>query len=237
MTVKSCFGIEADSLLPGIWSSKATLLQLALHDTTAAFLVIRFLPPREWWQLRALSTEWRWLLDDGSSSNCGMYGSDAESTDVSDSGDEMTEVSLPFERKIGLVKHLVEAMGPLTTAHNEVDFAGIVYRAVHFGKPGPLRHLLRPLADESWARRTFAVAVAREALVQAVVAGDVASCRVVLQDYGPDSPAAIKRRALKREDLVLAMKVAAEWDEMSPGHVSPIGRKAVEEVLQAVTAS
>jgi len=199
---------------------RAPLLKLALHDVTAAFLVLRLLPPRTWWQLRALSVEWRQLLDDHAES-C---------TDRSTRSQMFGEMGRGC---FGLVKLLVEASGPLRTANEEVDFAGCIYRAVHYGSVGPLQQLLRPLAAESFARRTFAVAVLREALVQAAVAGDAATCRAVLQEYGPNSAAALSRR-LGTDDALTALKAASDWHLMSPGEVSELRRKAVDEVLKAV---
>eukprot|EP00440_Ansanella_granifera_P010817 gb/GFBE01011733.1/.p1 GENE.gb/GFBE01011733.1/~~gb/GFBE01011733.1/.p1 ORF type:complete len:224 (+),score=46.44 gb/GFBE01011733.1/:1-672(+) len=207
----------------GCWSldSKAPLLQLALHQCTAAFMVLRLLPPRTWWQLRALSPDWRRLLDDNAGSRPQTSSGELEEDNQSMSC-------------FGLVKLLVEASGPLRTANDEVDFAGCVYRAVHHGSTGPLQQLLRPLAAESWARRPFAVAVAREALVQAAVAGDVNSCLAVLKQHGPNSPAAASSRSLCRDDAMMAMKAAAEWHQMSPDDVPEPSRRAVDEVLKAV---
>ncbi|CAJ1353010.1 unnamed protein product [Effrenium voratum] len=168
---------------------------LALHDATAAFLILRLLPPRTWWQLRALSAEWRLLLDDAG--NC-MERS-------------CREMVGEFRPACCLVKLLVEAAGPLKTANEEVDFAGCVYRAVHHGSVGPLQQLLRPLAAESFARRAFALGVIREALVQAAVAGDAATCHAVLQQHGPRSAAA---RRLQSGDAAMALKAAADWHLM-----------------------
>jgi len=190
------------------WASKAQLFQLALHDATTAYLVLRMLPPRAWWQLRSLSSEWCQLLDDACAGG---------------------------RQRFGLVRVLVESVGPLLTANDELDFAGCVYRAVHYGSTGPLQQLLRPLAMSHWSRRLFAQAVAREALVQAAVAGDAAACLAVLSEYGPDSPAARSRRNLCREDAVAAMQAAADWHLMSPDDVPETSRKAVVEVLQAVS--
>ncbi|CAE7235432.1 unnamed protein product, partial [Symbiodinium natans] len=195
--------------------SRAPLLKLALHDATAAFLVLRLLPPRTWWQLRALSAEWRQLLDDHAGS-C---------TDRSTRSQVLGEMQRGC---FGLVKLLVEAAGPLKTANEEVDFAGCIYRAVHHGSVGPLQQLLRPLAIESFARRAFAVAVIREVLVQAAVAGDAASCLAVLQQYGPNSAAALSRR-LGTDDAVTALKAASDWHLMSPDDVSDLRRQAVDK--------
>lgn len=194
------------------------LLHLALHDATAAFLILRLLPPRTWWQLRALSKEWRQLLDDHAGCIEERPPSDLAGLD---------------RECFGLVKLLVEAVGPLRTANEEVDFAGCVYRAVHFGSTGPLQQLLRPLAAESFARGAFARGVIREALVQAAVAGDAATCRAVLQQHGPKSQAAVSRR-LRTDDAVMALKAAADWHLMSPDDVPELRRQAVDEVLKAV---
>eukprot|EP00933_Yihiella_yeosuensis_P062413 TRINITY_DN65363_c0_g1_i1.p1 TRINITY_DN65363_c0_g1~~TRINITY_DN65363_c0_g1_i1.p1 ORF type:complete len:244 (+),score=52.62 TRINITY_DN65363_c0_g1_i1:54-785(+) len=214
--------LKEDSL----WSSQASLIQLALHDTTTAYLILRMLPPRTWWQLRALSSEWCRLLDDSSGPSFSQPGEEQEQALRQDE----------MQQRLGLVKFLVEAAGPLRTANNEIDFAGCVYRAVHHGRTGPLRALLRPLASETWARSNFALAVAREALTQAAVAGDVEACQVVLHAYGPESPAAATRKALQRDDALEALKVATEWHEMSPGTICPSDQDAVAQVLQAVKA-
>lgn len=206
---------------PGL-EVRTPLLHLALHDGTAAFLILRLLPPRTWWQLRALSPEWRQLLDDHADS-C---------ADRSPSSRELDWASRRREC-VGLVKLLVEAAGPLRTANEEVDFAGCVYRAVHFGSTGPLQQLLRPLAAESFARRAFALGVIREALVQAAVAGDADTCLAVLQQHGPGSAGATSRR-LRSDDAAIALKAAADWHLMSPDDVPDGQRKAVDEVLKAV---
>ncbi|CAK9093794.1 unnamed protein product [Durusdinium trenchii] len=209
----------ARDVSPGKGKRNCTpLLHLALHDATAAFLILRLLPPRTWWQLRALSKEWRQLLDDHAGCIEERPPSDLAGLD---------------RECFGLVKLLVEAVGPLRTANEEVDFAGCVYRAVHFGSTGPLQQLLRPLAAESFARGAFARGVIREALVQAAVAGDAATCRAVLQQHGPKSQAAVSRR-LRTDDAVMALKAAADWHLMSPDDVPELRRQAVDEVLKAV---
>lgn len=183
------------------------LLNLALNDDTAAFLVLRLMPPRTWWQLRSLSREWKQLLDDS----------------------EHNEAVLA---RCGLRQCLVEGLGPLRTANSEVDFAGCVYKAVHHGSIAAVQQLMRPLAVDSFARRLFAVAVAREALVQAAVAGDLASVSVVLKQHGPDSPAAATKRNLCKEDALLALKAAADWHQMSPEDVPDFRRQEVNEMLR-----
>lgn len=93
-----------------------------------------------------------------------------------------------------------------------------------------MRRLLQPLAVESFAldpenrvfrlapeaRKAFALGVVREAgfdfmpaagqaLVQAAVAGDAATCRTLLQQHGPSSTAASSRQ-LRSDDAALALK-------------------------------
>lgn len=172
--------------------------QLALlPDSTAVFLCLRQLSPRAWWRLRALSRSWLLVLD-GSSI-----------------GDR------------GLIPMLVEAAGPLRTANEEVDFAGCVYTALHFGQVAALQYLLGAFAEPSWARRTFAAAVVREALVQAAVAGDAVSCKTILAGHGSEVNSA---------DVDRALKEAQEWDAMSPGAVEPDHRAAVQFILCAEAA-
>jgi len=186
-----------------------------LHDATAVFICLQFLPPRSWWWLCALSPTWRRLLEGCSDSN--------------DVGGRPLE-ELPG----GLLRVLVEDLGPLRSANHEVDFAGCIYTAVHHGSAGPLQQLLRPLAVPGWSRRSFAIAVAREALVQAAVAGDVASCQAVLSSHGPGSTAVNSRRGLSWADASKALEAAAEWDAVSPEDAAPMAqRSAVREVLHS----
>lgn len=117
---------------------------------------------------------------------------------------------------------LVDAAGPLRTANDEVDFAGCVYTALHFGQAAALHHLLGAFTSDSWARPAFAAAVVREALVQAAVAGDATSCKTILTAHGSEVNSADVHRALKE---------AQEWDAMSPGAVEPHHRAAVQLIL------
>eukprot|EP00928_Gymnodinium_smaydae_P044148 TRINITY_DN29470_c0_g1_i1.p1 TRINITY_DN29470_c0_g1~~TRINITY_DN29470_c0_g1_i1.p1 ORF type:complete len:204 (-),score=21.59 TRINITY_DN29470_c0_g1_i1:217-828(-) len=175
----------------------------ALHNATAAFMCLRLLSPRLWWRLRELSAGWRCLLD-------GELGN---------------------EFPLGLIAALVATSGPLRTANDEIDFAGCVYTAVHHGSTGPLQLLLRPLADNGWARQSFAIAVAREALTQAAVAGDAASCRAVLATRGPAAPVGSR---LSKADAAHALEAAEEWEAMSPGSTPACQREAVGALLRAV---
>jgi len=142
------------------------LRNLLLHDATAVFMCLQFLPPRAWWRLRVLSRTWCRLLEG--------------SCDPNVAGGRPLE-ELPG----GLLRVLVKDHGPLRNAGHEVDFAACIYTAVHHGSTGPLQQLLRPLAVPGWSRRSFAVAVAREALVQAAIAGDATSFQAVLRSHGP----------------------------------------------------
>jgi len=180
-------------------------MQLQLHEPTAAFLYLHLLPPRAWWSLRALSPAWRAMLDG------------------------------PLEGGgSGLLAALLEAAGPLHTANEEVSFAGVVYTAVHHGSASPLRMLLRPLAHGRWARACFAQAVAREALVQAAVSGDAASCRAILEAHGPGSPAEKCCRGLGEADAKSALEAVVQWSAFDPEGVAPQLRWEVDEVLRAV---
>jgi len=188
---------------------------LVLHDATAVFMCLRLLPPRTWWRLRVLSPVWRQLL---------------EGSDDPDGARIRPSEGLPGS----LLRVLVEDLGPLRSAGHEVDFAGCVYTAVHHGSAGPLQQLLRPLAVPGWSRRSFALAVAREALVQAAVAGDAASCQAVLSSHGPGSTADNCRRSLSWADATTALEAAAEWDAVSPEDAAPTAqRSAVREVLHS----
>jgi len=195
-----------------------TFGQGSLHELTFAFLCLQPLAPRIWWRIRGLSKTWRQLLDGH--------------TDERRSG-------------CGLLPMLVRSMGPLDTANREVDFAGCVYAAVHFGATGPLRELLRPLASPSWARRPFVRGVARESLIQASVSGEVACCRAVLEAHGPASPlAAVKLPSgspnscyLGLADVEMAQREAEEWSLGSPDSELPHSSCAVAELLSAAIAS
>jgi len=186
-----------------------------LHDATAVFMCLQVLPPRTWWRLRVLSKTWCRLLEG--------------SCDPNDA------VGRPLEELPGgLLRVLVQDHGPLRNAGHEVDFAGCIYTAVLHGSAGPLQQLLRPLAVPGWSRRSFAMAVVREALVQAAIAGDAASCQAVLRSHGPGSTAVNSRRSLSWADASKALEVAAEWDAVSPEDAAPVAqRSAVREVLHS----
>lgn len=221
---RACSREQAHSNLT-IAMPSSPLTPLALDDPTAAMLCLRLLPPRTWWRcfaaeitakLRALSPAWCRLLA------CEAAGARNSSSSASC-------------RLGGLCAALLEESGPLTTANEEIDFAGCVYTAVHHGCAGPLASLLRPLASPfGWARRSFAVAVAREALLQAALAGDAASVRAVLALQGPESPAAVWRRSLTRDDAARALEAVADWEASTPGWVSSDCREACRAALQAV---
>lgn len=173
--------------------------QLAsLPDTTAAILCVGQLSPRSWWRCRALSRQWLLLLD-GDSCPCDLG-----------------------QGHRGLIPLLIDRAGPLRTANEEVDFAGCVYAALHYGQVAALQHLLAALSSPSWARRPFATGVLREALVHAAVAGDAISCKAILMCHGSE---------LQSADVERALNEALEWDAMSPGDVEPDHRAAVKLVL------
>jgi len=210
------------------WKLRARLWDVPMDDETFAFVLLRLLPLRSWWRMRELSSGWRSLLDGPFASY--VHDSHALKAGVRDRG------------CLGLIPILVEATGPLTTPNAEIDFAGCVYTAVHHGSAGPLRLLLRPLTVFGWARQSFALAVAREALVQAAVAGDAASCSAVLSARGPNLSLAAPGLDsgaggplyLGKADAALALEAAAEWESMSPGSAPPHCRAEVDVVLRQV---
>eukprot|EP00927_Polykrikos_kofoidii_P048509 TRINITY_DN42784_c0_g1_i1.p1 TRINITY_DN42784_c0_g1~~TRINITY_DN42784_c0_g1_i1.p1 ORF type:complete len:204 (+),score=20.93 TRINITY_DN42784_c0_g1_i1:112-723(+) len=141
----------------------------------------------------------------------------------------------------GLLEMLVESLGPLRTVNDEINFAGCVYTAIHHRSTGPLHQFLRPLCFNGWARNCFAVAVVREALVQAAIAGDAASCKVLLSAHGPDakppSPCfgyVFSHKRLGKSDAVRALEAAEEWDSMAPEAASPQRREEVCLLLKAL---
>lgn len=175
----------------------------SLHEATAVFLCIRPLPPRSWWRLRALSADWRRLLD-----------GTIRRREV---GSRIDNEFVP-----GLMTLLVNGFGPLRSANQEIDFAGLIYTAVHHGAVHALQLLLRPLMDPSWARPTFAGGVAREALMQAAVSGDIATCQAVL-----------RTDRLSTADVEKALQAAEDWDTWCPGCVEAHQRAAVNHMLMA----
>lgn len=193
-----------------------TFGQTSLHELTFAYLCLQPMQPRTWWRLRGLSAEWRRLLD-GHSEEGGS----------------------------GLIPMLVNTMGPLSTANREVDFAGCVYAAVHHGSTSTLRQFLRPLASPSWARRSFVRGVAREALIQASISGEVACCAALLEAHGPASPLIAAELSsgssasgcLAVADIEMAQREAEEWEAASPGSCSPDLRCAVIKVLNSAIES
>mmetsp|Transcript_162944 Transcript_162944/g.522499 ORF Transcript_162944/g.522499 Transcript_162944/m.522499 type:complete len:237 (+) Transcript_162944:108-818(+) len=202
-------GLAADAVADAAAApaSPALFPQLALTEAEAAYLCLRHLAPRTWFRVRGLSKGWRRMLDGGAGSQ--MAAQD------------------------GLIGVLLQDAGPLRTANEEIDYAGCVYTAVHWGCTGPLTCLLRPLASPAeWARRPFAVAVAREALLQASLAGDIAGVRAVLALHGPDSPAAGWRRGLEKQDAQKALEALAAWEFCCPDAPSAEERQAVQEALE-----
>mmetsp|Transcript_15512 Transcript_15512/g.27774 ORF Transcript_15512/g.27774 Transcript_15512/m.27774 type:complete len:265 (-) Transcript_15512:157-951(-) len=168
MAQGGCAGESGCTLADGWHASPTFGGQVALHDVTTAYLCLQQLPPRSWWRLRSLSAQWRRLLDGGH-----RRAAPANSW--------------------CLLHALIDTFGPLDSANKEVDYAGLVYAAVHRGCADPLRHLLSPLSKPNFARGPFARGVAREALVQAAVSGDAPICAVVLRAYGPSHPRDHKR--------------------------------------------
>lgn len=160
MALGECAGEPGCTSADGWHAGPVFGAQVALHDVTTAYLCLQQLPPRSWWRLRGLSAQWRRLLDGG-------HQSDATANSWC------------------LLHALIDTFGPLESANKEVDYAGLVYAAVHRGCADPLSHLLRPLCKPNFARGPFARGVAREALVQAAVSGDAAICAVVLRAHGP----------------------------------------------------
>lgn len=183
-------------------------LELGLYEATAALLYLRPLGQRDWWRLRALSKPWCRLLD-GSS------------------GGEHKARSLGSR---GLLSVLVHSQGPLRTANQEVDFAGCMYAAVHHNSLDAMRRLLEPLTCADWARRSFAMAVAREALEQAAIQGNAPGCEAILASD----------LRLCKADADAALQAAEDWDFLDPAgsctstSVSVKDREAVSRVLQAV---
>mmetsp|Transcript_108781 Transcript_108781/g.314099 ORF Transcript_108781/g.314099 Transcript_108781/m.314099 type:complete len:210 (+) Transcript_108781:43-672(+) len=180
--------------------------QLPLHGATGVFLCLRWLAPKAWWRTRALSRSWRGLVD----------------------GDSPLVA-------VSLFQALLEAQGPLRTANEEIDFAGCVYTAVHFGSAGALRCLLQPLTlPTGWARESFALGVAREALLQAALSGESAIVEALLTVYGPGSLVSSRRRALAKEDAVKTLKALQDWERHAPDLVTPDSRQVIQRVLLAV---
>jgi hypothetical protein len=126
----------------------------------------------------------------------------------------------------------VDDCGPLHSANDELNFAGCVYTAVHFGAARPLRQLVRPLALPGWARPVFAVTVAREALTQAAVEGHVATCKTLLEAHGPAARHTVVR--LGPSDACVALQAAEEWDMLGPDPVDPQQRAKVSDILRLV---
>jgi hypothetical protein len=197
------------------WLPLPTFGQASLHEITFAFLCLQPLPPRTWWRIRALSSQWRKLLDGHS-----------------------------LELGGGLLPMLIRSMGPLDTANREVDFAGCVYAAVHCGSVHPLQELLRPLTS-SWARQSFIRGVAREALIQASVSGEAACCSILLDAHGPACAGkasslfcgSMAAGCLTIEDVENALREAEDWELSSPGSVLPECRDAVTNVLETAIPS
>lgn len=197
---------SANSISSCVNGSLHLIEQWPIHDATGAFLCMRMLGPKVWWRARGLSRMWKGLID----------------------GDGPRAAE-------GLFPTLLDATGPLRTANEELDFAGCVYTAVHFGNVPAVRCLLRPLSlPTGWARRNFALGVAREALLQGALAWDDGVVEAVLASHGPGSMASACRQGLVKDDAVKALEAMRDWESAMVDDAAPERRDAVRRALLAV---